>query len=75
MSKQTYVVVPGVEAINGKAVPASREMVLTDREALFDLSLGRIERKAKSTGKGTGRKTQPEPDGPDGPMLPGAGEA
>ena len=59
MEKHTYVVAEGIPAINGKAVPANREVDLTEREALFDLSLGRIKRKPSRTG---GKKSQAGPD-------------
>lgn len=58
MEKHTYVVVEGIPAINGKAVPANREIDLTEREALFDLSLGRITLKPLRV---SGRKPRPEP--------------
>lgn len=59
MEKHTYVVAEGIAAINGKAVPTSREVDLTEREALFDLSLGRITLKPT---RGNGRKSRPESD-------------
>ncbi|MCC0033759.1 MAG: hypothetical protein H6887_00675 [Hoeflea sp.] len=62
MEKHTYVVAEGFSTINGKAVPKNREIELTDREALYDLSLGRIERKVKASAKGSGRKPLPEAD-------------
>jgi len=59
MEKHTYVVAEGIPAINGKAVPANREVELTEREALFDLSLDRIKLKPS---RGSGRKSRAEPD-------------
>lgn len=75
MEKHTYVVAEGIPAINGKAVPSNREMELTEREALFDLSLGRIKRKAEVTAKPAGKKGQAGSDGQDGLELSGKGEA
>tara|TARA_R110002020_G_scaffold467027_4_gene690209 strand:+ start:23356 stop:23565 length:210 start_codon:yes stop_codon:yes gene_type:complete len=59
MEKHTYVVAEGIPAINGKAVPASREIELTEREALFDQSLGRITLKPSRV---SARKPRPEPE-------------
>ena len=59
MEKHTYVVAEGIPAIDGKAVPANREIDLTEREALFDLSLGRITLKPLRV---SSRKPRPEPD-------------
>jgi hypothetical protein len=59
MEKHTYVVAEGIPAINGKAVPANREVQLTEREALFDLSLDRITLKPS---RAIGRKTRLEPE-------------
>jgi hypothetical protein len=59
MEKHTYVVAEGIPAINGKAVPANREVELSEREALFDLSLDRISLKPS---RAAGRKSRPESD-------------
>lgn len=40
--KKLYVVAPGVTQINGAPVPSNRRMVLTEAEALYDLSRGRL---------------------------------
>ncbi len=59
MEKQTYVVAEGVSTVNGQPVPESREIELTEREALFDLGLGRIELKRQvPLSKHTGRKAK-----------------
>jgi len=42
MDQKTYTVADGVDWVNGKKVPDSRQVKLTEQEALFDLSLGRI---------------------------------
>lgn len=43
MQKTIYRVAPGVAEINGKKVPTSRKVTLTEAEALYDLAHGRIE--------------------------------
>ena len=64
MEKQTYVVAEGIPAINGKAVPANREVELNEREALFDLSLDRIRLKpSRVSGRKTKAETDPSGDG------------
>jgi hypothetical protein len=62
MEKHTYVVAEGFSTINGKAVPKNREIELTEAEALYDRSLGRIERKVKASAKGSGKKPLLEAD-------------
>ena len=42
---KTYTVADGVEWINGAPVPESREVDLSEAEALYDLALGRIREK------------------------------
>lgn len=42
MLKTIYRVAAGVPEINGKPVPSSRKVTLTDAEALYDLAHGRI---------------------------------
>lgn len=42
MSSKKYIVADGVDWINGKRVPADRVVHLTEREALYDLALGRV---------------------------------
>jgi hypothetical protein len=61
MEKKTYVAAEGIEAVNGKAVPTNREVVLTEREALYDLSLGRITAKEVPP-RATGRKKNGPPE-------------
>lgn len=60
MQKKTYYVADGVGTINGLRVPASRKVRLNEREALYDLSLGRLSatkpkpvRKDDGEGEGT----------------------
>lgn len=48
MDKQTYLAAEGVDVVNGRPVPKNREIVLTNAEALYDLSLGRIDIKVKA---------------------------
>lgn len=65
MDKHTYVVAEGISAVNGKPVPKSREMRLTEREALFDFSLGRLTLKPNreaGTTRGAGRKGKADPE-------------
>jgi len=63
MEKHTYVVAEGISAINGKAVPANREVELSEREALFDLSLDRISLKeSAAVVKPKGKRAKPTPD-------------
>lgn len=40
--KKAYLVAPGVTEINGVAVPKNRRVSLTEAEALYDLSHGRL---------------------------------
>ena len=40
--KKLYLVAPGVTEINGAPVPGNRRMSLTEAEALYDLSHGRL---------------------------------
>lgn len=42
MSKRVYRVADGVNHVAGAKVPANRKVTLSEREALYDLSLGRI---------------------------------
>lgn len=46
MAKKTFAVADGVNWINGAEVPDSREVSLSDAEALYDKALGRIAEKA-----------------------------
>jgi len=63
MQKHTYVVAEGISTINGKAVPSSREIDLTEREALFDLSLDRIAlKKQVAVSKPASRKAKSHSD-------------
>lgn len=41
--KKSYMAASGVTHVNGQPVPSSRLVVLSEAEALYDLSLGRIE--------------------------------
>lgn len=72
MEKKTYVAAEGIEAVNGKAVPSNREVVLTEREALYDLSLGRITTKEMSS-RTASRKKNGSPE-TAGESEPGIGE-
>lgn len=47
MDKKTYVVADGIDWINGAKVPKNRLVELTDREAQFDLGLGRLKLSSK----------------------------
>ena len=51
MTVRTYLVGEGVAFVAGKPVPANREVKLSDREALYDLSLGRIRPARTAKGK------------------------
>jgi len=42
MSAKLYLVAEGTASINGQPVPSDRIMKLTDLQARFDLSLGRL---------------------------------
>ena len=62
--RKKYDVADGVEWVNGTKVPDNRIVELTEKEAAFDIGLGRISerekggRKAKQTDAGTA----PDPD-------------
>lgn len=53
-----YQVAEGVAWINGRKVPASGRVVLTDVEAAFDKGLGRITPVAAPKGKTGGKTTE-----------------
>jgi hypothetical protein len=42
MSKKTYVVADGLDRISACPIPKNRRVELTEAEAAYDLSLGRI---------------------------------
>lgn len=42
MNKKLYDVLDGVDWVNGARVPENRQVLLTDKEAFYDLSMARI---------------------------------
>ncbi|WP_339760721.1 hypothetical protein [uncultured Hoeflea sp.] len=66
MDKQTYVAAEGVDLVNGRPVPKNREIVLTTPEALYDLSLGRIDIKVKA--RASAKPSRKVPSVPDTPV-------
>ncbi len=50
-NRKSYTIADGIDWVNGKRVGATRTVRLTDEEAFFDLSMGRISVKGSKPAK------------------------